>query len=182
LWAASGDGDTYRRRCEDILTHFADLADGDQTQWILRGCLAKPPSEQAQALIQPLAERPYRSDYKFGVYVKLAKGLADLRAARYAEAIQRSQDVLDVVDMHVPRLPEANRLLRRGLAAQCCFVRAICYHQLGQPAEAQRAFDQGIAYRESGAARHPDFGWWETLIADVLRQEAEGLLETSQRD
>ncbi|HVX13048.1 MAG TPA: serine/threonine-protein kinase [Pirellulales bacterium] len=175
LHAATGDLDGYRRTCAQMVEQFGDAADAQTAERTAKACLLMPDALSAADFdrVQELADRAITGTEKNGYYgfFAMAKGLADYRAGRYAEAIT----------WMVRSGPNANG---GNWDATKFAVLAMSRHRLGQIDEAQSA----LASAKACLAKMPDlakgqlFGagtWHDWLHAQILYREAEVLLKKS---
>jgi eukaryotic-like serine/threonine-protein kinase len=173
LHAARGDLDGYRRTCKGMLERFGDTDQPVRAERTVKACLLLP-----DGLGTPDADRVQKlalwavsgtEHDRLYYWFALAKGLADYRAGRHAEAIQWMERFpLNADGVHW----DATRFA----------VLAMAQHRLGR-AEGARAC---LAGAERTLGKMPDpakgqpleaTGWQDWLQARVLCREAQALLK-----
>ncbi len=172
LHAVDGDLEGYRRTCREMLEHFGDTDQPQTAERTAKACLLLPDALDAADFdrVQKLAERAVTGTAKdrFYRYFVLAKGLADYRAARHADAVKwLGQFPPNADGIHW----DATKLA----------VQAMAYHRLGraEDAEAALAKAKAIMAKMPNPAKGQPFeagNWHDWLHAQVLCREAEGLL------
>jgi hypothetical protein len=95
LHLEAGDVGGYRRACQELVKQFGDTDDPVIAERAAKACLLLPDALGAadSERVQRLAERAVTGTEEHGYYCffVLAKGLADYRASRYAEAVGRME-------------------------------------------------------------------------------------------
>jgi serine/threonine protein kinase/tetratricopeptide (TPR) repeat protein len=172
LHAARGDLDGYRRTCKGMLERFGDTDRPQPAERMVNACLLLPDALAAADAdrVQKLGLRAVSGTEhdRLFFWFALAKGLADYRAGRDAEAIQ-----------WVKRFP----LKADGVHwdATRFAILAMAYHRTGRPERAQTS----LARAKRILAKMPDpakgqplpWNWRDWLYARVLCREAEARLK-----
>jgi tetratricopeptide (TPR) repeat protein len=171
LGARAGDSHRYWRLCRQMLDRFRETNDPAIAGRTARYCLLLPSSGPEQEDADRLAKRavgvatgPLRH------WARAAKGLADYRAGRFADALaivekaQASADGGGAWDFQV--------------SGGC--VRAMALMRLGRRDEARAAQETASGLHRSNVqqatALDPGVPWTDLLICDVLHREAEVLI------
>jgi tetratricopeptide (TPR) repeat protein len=172
LHAARGDLDGYRRICKEVLERSGDTNQPQRAERIVRACLLLPGALGAADAdrVQKLALRAVGGTEHDRLYYwfALAKGLADYRAGRHAEAIRWMERFpLNADGAHW----DAHRFA----------VLAMSQHRLGRADKARAS----LAGAKRILAKMPDpakgqplpVDWHDWLHAQILCREAEALLK-----
>jgi tetratricopeptide (TPR) repeat protein len=173
LHAADGDVDGYRRTCRELLKRFGDAGQPQMAERTAKCCLLLPDAVSAADFdrVQKLAERAVTGTENNGYYrfFVLARGLADYRAGRHAEAVR-----------WLERFP----LQADGIHwdATKFAVLAMACQRLGRAEEAEAALAraQAILAKMPDPAQGRPFGprdFHDWLHARILCREAEELLK-----
>jgi eukaryotic-like serine/threonine-protein kinase len=173
LHAAAGNLAGYRRTCAQMVKQFGEATDAQTAERTAKACLLMPDVLSADDFdrVQRLAERAVTGTEKHGYYgyFAMAKGLADYRAGRYAEAIKWMQ-------LATPNVNGTH------WDATKFAVIAMAQHGLGHADEAAAA----LASAEAILTKMPDpvkgqlfraDDWHDWVHAQVLCREAEALLK-----
>src|SRR5262245_9063384 len=172
LLAWTEDQSAYRRHCAEMLQRFAEPTDPAIAERVAKACLLAPGAVADLKPVIRLADQAVAAtDHQYHAYFLLARGLAHYRAGEFDKALDRASKSIS----GNPRLI--------GLEVPAPRVVARSHHRLGQADEASKALDQArdimgqdwFPKLESG-----DLGeaWWhDWLICQILRREAEGLIE-----
>jgi serine/threonine protein kinase/Flp pilus assembly protein TadD len=175
LYAAASDVEGYRRACRELVNRFGDTDDPVSAERTAKACLLLPDALSAadSERVQKLAARAVTGTERHGFYgyFVMAKGLADYRAGRHADAVKGME-----------RFP-ANAKGGHWDAIKFA-VLAMAYQRLGRIEEAEAA----LAKAKAIVAKMPNpfqgrpFGgdWNDWIHAQVLCREAEndtGFLE-----
>jgi serine/threonine protein kinase/WD40 repeat protein/tetratricopeptide (TPR) repeat protein len=133
LFLRAGDHAGHRRWCEAMLKRFADTADPMLMERTAKVCLLSPRPPGDAALLTRLVDGALKkgSEHVYFKYFQTAKGLAELRASKYASAVDWLRKSL---------------VNRRSLqdAVTLCFL-AIAEGKNGNRAAAQKALDEAKA-------------------------------------
>jgi hypothetical protein len=172
LHAAEGDLEGYRRTCRAMLERFDDTDQPQTAERTAKACLLLSDALDAADFdrVQKLAERAVAGTEKdrFYRYFVLAKGLADYRAGRHADAVTWLQ-------RFAPNPAGAY------WDATAFGVLAMAQHSLGRAEEAQAS----LAKAKAILAKMPDpatgqpfeaGNWHDWLHAQTLCREADALL------
>jgi serine/threonine protein kinase/Flp pilus assembly protein TadD len=143
LHLEAGDVGGYRRACQELVKRFGDTDDAVIAEQTANACLMLPDALGAaeSERVQRLAERAVTGTEEHGWYrfFVVAKGLADYRAGRYAEAVRRMEQF--------PPSADGTHLDATKLA-----VLAMAYHGWGRAQEAEAA----LAKAKSILDKSPD--------------------------
>jgi tetratricopeptide (TPR) repeat protein len=173
LHAAVGDLEGYRRTCRGMLGRFGDAGQPQAAGRTARACLLLPGALDAADFdrVQRLAERAVTGTGKDPSYRSfvLAKGLADYRAGRHADAVTWLQRFA----------PDPNGAPSDATAFA---VLALAQHGLGRAEEARASLAGARAILTTmpdlAKGRPLDAGNWQDWVhAQVLGREAEALLK-----
>jgi WD40 repeat protein/serine/threonine protein kinase len=166
-----GDVEGYRRVCRAMLERFGGTQEPNVAERTAKTCLLMP---EAVADLQPvlkLAEQAVTKTEQHGDYrwFLVARGMADYRNGRFAEARDKLRGVLAM-----------------GSEARYCddtarLFLAMADHRLGHVDEARRALDEARALMEQQLPK-PDRegledGWDDWLRCQSARREAEQLID-----
>jgi serine/threonine protein kinase/Flp pilus assembly protein TadD len=143
LHLEAGDIGGYRRACQEMVKRFGDTDDPVIAERTAKACLLLPDALDAaeSERVQRMAERAVTGteEHRFYCFFVLAKGLADYRARRYAEAVRRMEQF--------PRRWDGTHWEATKLA-----VLAMAYHGWGRAQEAEAA----LAKAKSILDKSPD--------------------------
>jgi serine/threonine protein kinase/Tfp pilus assembly protein PilF len=173
LHAARGDREGYRRTCRGMLERFADTDQPQLAERMAKACSLLPDALDAADAdrVQKLALRAVTGTENDPLYYwfVLAKGLADYRAGRHAEAVKW-------LERYPPNADGAY------WDATKFAVLAMAQHSLGRATQAQASLAraQRIIAKMPDPAKGPPFAagdWHDWIHAQVLCREAEALLK-----
>jgi eukaryotic-like serine/threonine-protein kinase len=171
LYLRAGDVAGYRRACRAMLERFQNTQTPEVADRTAKTCLLLPDAVPDFDRVQKLADRAVSGTEKHPYYhwFVFAKGLAEYRAGRFAEAVKW-------LNRFGPNADGGHS------DASAFAVLAMAQDRLGQkqPAHAALHSAQTIfaAKRpDPGAGRPFDSGWYEWLHCEVFLREAEGLLK-----
>jgi WD40 repeat protein/tetratricopeptide (TPR) repeat protein len=157
LHLRAGSAAPYRQTCEALfqrLGRTTDPATAAGVVWIC--CLAPGATDNPKGVVE-LAERAVANEA--GSFELATLGAALCRAGRHDEA--------------VTRLREAIKTQQSGGLPEVWFLLALAHRHLNQPDKAREALEQGRAQQKKLGRQN----WQSRLGADLLRAEAEKLLE-----
>ncbi len=168
----AGDAEGYRRASREMMRRFGATTAPEVAAWVARACCLAPDSGVDFGRVAKLAERAVAGDEKhFGYrYAVLARGLAEYRAGRPAEAVKW-------LDRFGPVAGGGNR------EATAFAALAMAQHRVGRAEEAAAALARARAILKE---KMPDpaggrpFGppdWAEWVHAQILVREAEALVK-----
>jgi tetratricopeptide (TPR) repeat protein len=163
LHLQTGDRAGYRRICREMLERFGDSTNPFVEVQVLMTCLLMPDADADRDRVLKLADRAVNGDIKNRWFL-LCKALADYRAGRHAEAVQRLERLA----------PKPNRVWPSEASAFA--VLAMAQHCQGRRKDALAALDQA----ESIAAKLPGDNWSDWLHSQALLGEAENLLKPDE--
>ncbi len=131
-----GDQDAYRRICRELLDRFGQTDDPIVAERVLKTCVLVPVLARDQSTVQKLADRVVTGTDKhpFNPFFQLAKGIADFRAGRSAEAIERLERCLRYPFLAQPQHYTLTQLFL-----------SMAYQQTGRKDEARRTLEQARA-------------------------------------
>ncbi len=168
-----GDQETYRRICRELLDRFGQSDDPIVAERVLKACVLVPDLGLDQNVVQKLADRVVTGTDKHmsNPFFQLARGIADFRAGRPAQAIERLQRCLEYPSLAGPEHITLTRLFL-----------SMAYEQTGRKDEARRTFEQARAridaehenWKREGTAKG-NSDWLRSM--SVLR-EAQALIKT----
>jgi serine/threonine protein kinase/Flp pilus assembly protein TadD len=175
LQIRAGDLAGYRRVCQDMLKQFGDTRQPEVAERTAKTCLLVPDAVADLAPVLRLADRAVTGTEKssnFGYFV-LAKGLAEYRAGRNAEAVNWEE-----------RLSPGARNRDTDVAALA--VLAMAQHRLGRGQQALAALDKAEAIiakkmADPGAGRPLGRDWDDWMRCRILLDEAGKLLKKDSR-
>jgi tetratricopeptide (TPR) repeat protein len=176
LYRADDDAKGYARICRELIKRFGDTKDPVIAERTAKACLMLPDALSADDFdrVQKLAELAVTGTERHDLYkwFELAKGLADFRAGRDAEAVKWLE--------RIPANPDGFHFEATVFA-----ILSMAYQRLGRSEEANAALTKAktivakVPSQENGLAwgswRYGDIGSW--LHACILTREAEGLLK-----
>jgi tetratricopeptide (TPR) repeat protein len=163
-----GDADGYRRHCRELLRRFGDTQDPMIAERIAKLCSVLP--QEGGDLDWPLrlAGRAVDRTERHGLYPHFlaVKGFADCRARRYEESLDGLQKCEEL-------LP--NPLFK----AEAALFRTLALHHLRRGEEARRVLDRARELLDGEPGARADLGeiWFDWIMCQVLRREAEGLID-----
>jgi serine/threonine-protein kinase len=162
LCAFLGRDEAYRQARTALLERFADSPDHWTTaERDSLACLLLPPSEEELRRAAALADKAVAAGPKpphlDSAYAQFAKGLAEYRQGRFAQAI--------------PPLRESAALLPNRPGPR--LVLAMAQFQSGSPKEARQTLASAVRAYNWKAARADHVTAW---VSHVLRREAEALI------
>jgi tetratricopeptide (TPR) repeat protein len=174
LLAWTNDRSAFRQHCEEMLRRFADPTEPFIAERSAKVCLLMPDGLADIAPAVKLAEQAVKAtEHPYYRYFLMARGLAHYRAGEYAQAIDQTGKAV---------VAEARFW---GLNVPAHLVAAMSHHRLGQAEEARKAFGQAremMEQEEFPKLESGDVGagWHDWLICQILRREAEALLEAGK--
>jgi tetratricopeptide (TPR) repeat protein len=167
--AQMGNREAWRRICRGMLTRFGTTKNWAIAQQTAVCCLLLPGEAEDLKKVTEMLDRQSKDkpEAAIPVWFRLTRGMAEYRAGRFAEA--------------AGWLEKAGKLHPYG-QIQGGFLLAMIQHRREQ-AEAGRTLART---REFHVSMRPldqnDISWTQWLINDVLRREAEGLIENKTED
>ena len=165
LLLQTGDVEAYRMNCERALSLFSDASDPAVAEQIAKDCLTLPPPAASLGRLAKMADRavaagPANPSWPYYMFVK---GLAEYRQAHFAAALGWLQKV--TATGGVP-----------ARTAQAYATMAMAECRLGQTDAARTALAQGMKIAETELAQPGRIDWNDTIIAQSLLHEAQGLI------
>jgi tetratricopeptide (TPR) repeat protein len=166
------DIEGYRRVCGEMLARFGSTKESPiVAERTAKTCLLVPNAVDDLQPVLKLAEQVVTGTEQHGDYrwFLLARGMADYRAGRVADAIDRLQKVLS---------PGSEALYRDTTAH---LFLAMAHHQLGQADEARQALDEARTLIRQKFPKPDGEGlgtdWDEWLRCQIVLREAEQLID-----
>jgi tetratricopeptide (TPR) repeat protein len=170
-----GDLEGYRRVCREMLARFSRTDDPMIAERTAKTCLLVPDAVGDIGPVLDLADRAVTGTEQINVYdwFLLARGMADYRAGRIANAIDCLNKVLSL-----------NRETRYrsdwALPATAQLFLAMAHHRLGRVHEARHALNQATELMEQPCpfgyrCQFPGYPDW--LRFQLVRPEAERLVK-----
>jgi WD40 repeat protein/serine/threonine protein kinase/tetratricopeptide (TPR) repeat protein len=161
-----GDPDGYRRHCRELLRRFGDTQDPMIAERTAKLCLLRPEAGGDLGPALRLADRAVDGTERNTIYphYQAVKGFADCRAGRY----EQSLDWLKKAEEHLSHpIFKAEALLYQSLAL----------HALHRGDEARQVLDRARSVLDGEAGTQGDLDglWFDWIMAQVLRRDAEGL-------
>ena len=165
LLVQTGDVEAYRSLCERALSQFEGTTDPTVAERLAKDCLMLPPPAGSLEQFAKLADKavaagPTNSSWPYYMFVK---GLAEYRLGHSAGALEWLRKV--AAQEGVP-----------ARTAQAQATMAMAEYQLGQTNAARTALAQGITIAETELATPGRLDWNDTIIAQTLLHEAQGLI------
>jgi tetratricopeptide (TPR) repeat protein len=166
--AQLGNKQMYRRLCRDMLERFGTTDDPNIAEATAETCLVLPGVIEDSNKLAELSDRAVtkRPDNPVMAWCLLARGWADYRAGRWADGA---------------------RWLEKSLAnqppvyvqAEAHFLLAMTHQRRGQPEAARASMARAleITVRQVPTLEKSGGDWQNWLINNLLRREAEALLE-----
>ena len=172
IYLAAGDPQGFRAHCRQMLEQFGQTKDEEIAERTAMTCLLAPDAidlKSVESLIELAITRTEKhTNYR---YFTRAKGLAELRAGRPAEAIRWFNRFRPTVN---------DGPFGAGVFAAL----AMAHQALGNPGDARAALEKAKAIVKeqmpNPAQGRPFDAWHDWLHADILLREADGLLEGNQ--
>ncbi len=171
LWAWMEDQSAYRQHCAEMLRRFGEPTEPYIAERTAKACLLAPGAVADMKPVIRLADQAVAAtDHPYYAYFLLARGLAHYRAGEFDKALDRASKSI------APDPAPFN------LNVPAFLIVALSHHHLGQAAEARKALGQ--ARDIMGQESFPTIergelgdGWHDWLICQILRREAESLIE-----
>ena len=165
LLVQTGELGAYRTVCERALSQFEGTTDPTVAERLAKDCLMLPPPAGSLERLAKLADKavaagPTNSSWPYYMFVK---GLAEYRLGHSAGALEWLRKV--AAQEGVP-----------ARTAQAQATMAMAEYQLGQTNAARTALAQGITIAETELAKPGRLDWNDTIIAQTLLHEAQGLI------
>ena len=165
LLVQTGELGAYRTVCECALSQFEGTTDPTVAERLAKDCLMLPPPAGSLERLAKLADKavaagPTNSSWPYYMFVK---GLAEYRLGHSAGALEWLRKV--AAQEGVP-----------ARTAQAQATMAMAEYQLGQTNAARTALAQGITIAETELAKPGRLDWNDTIIAQTLLHEAQGLI------
>ena len=164
----------YRRVCREMLERFGSTSDPVIARSTLLSCLLVDDAIPDRRMLAPLLDQ-IRADpaARAQAWSRIAEGLHEYRAGRYAAALDSVRPLSEVKAPSSDIIP----------AALGCMIRALAHARLGQVAEARRQFataeatlNQAPSVFDPSSEGPLPANWPGWLRYYTLRREAEGLL------
>jgi tetratricopeptide (TPR) repeat protein len=159
LLLAGGDHAGYRRACVRLVQRFGRSEDDAVGRAVARACTLGPDAVPDLKTLLRQAERAVAASPRSAVELRRLAALL-YRTGQFEPALKRMQEVLA---LRGPERDPCDRLLL-----------AMLHQRLGHGAEARKALD------EAGREKPKDATWQRRTEYEVLRREAEGLLNGSK--
>jgi WD40 repeat protein len=189
--AAHGDMAAYQATCAAMLDRFRRVERAEEPTQVGMACSLAPHALTDPARPLALLEKAVQSDPEDGSALT-ALGAALYRAGRFEEALQRLNAAASASHFGAGWSEEVGR-------ACAGYWLALCHHRLGHAAEAQHSLEQAAHRFEAatqpttaGESRYVAFPypgwtgapppWWQRLQLQLLRREAEGLINPAHLD
>src|ERR1044071_7447906 len=179
-----GDSASYARHRREGLRQFTQPANPTIAAQIVLGALLSPiPATESESIMK-LADFAATATYgdKGLVLRQLAKGLADFRLGRFANApdwLARAE-----ASAKHPELIGWNHERQRNRSAAACLLQAMAQHRSFHSQEAQKLLARGkqIVQTELPENNCGDIGreWPDWIIAQIFLHQAEDLIEGHQ--
>jgi tetratricopeptide (TPR) repeat protein len=186
LRLAVNDVPGYRKACAELVQWGGPNPDPDRAAWIAWACVVVPDAGPDPARLLQLAERaavvaPKNRDSL------LTRGAALYRAGKWQEAAAVLEEGWATAGQK-PQTPQESSGRSAPQAfdetAYELFFLALAHHRLGHTDEARQWLDKGVRWIEQArlpktdqGADNPRFSWNRRVAHELLRREAEALLE-----
>lgn len=172
LQAFVGKWDGYQTLCATALDDFKDSDEPLILERLAKMCLFSKQGSSAMPSAIAVVDRAL-SETEFlavKVFVRLTKGIADLRAEKFDSAFEHFSYVIQT---GVPGSQEGHEII----VATAQLYSAIALHRLGRSPEAERHLEES----EQAIRTFPtNSGWWpDWMLASVVLEEAEELIARS---
>jgi serine/threonine protein kinase len=169
LRLASGDTPGYRRACREMLERFGQAAEPEIAERTAKMCLLAPDSAGENHRAQELARHAVTGTEKHPsyAYFLMAKGLAEFRAGRYPEVVERLNSFTQTSESW-------------SFEASALAILAMAQARLGKPDPARAALEKSQAIlklRKPPPDQRWTDNWHDWLHAQILCREAEHLLK-----
>jgi WD40 repeat protein/tetratricopeptide (TPR) repeat protein len=188
LRLAVNDLPGYRNACAGLLKWGGPNPNPDAAQWIAWACVLLPDAGADPARLVQLAERAALDAPKNRDSL-LVRGAALCRASKWAEAVAVLNDALAASRSAQVPAESSERSSPQafdGTNYEMLYL-AIAHHHLGHAAEARQWLDKGTRWMEEArlpktenGADNPNYHWARRVAHEVLRAEAERLLQTAK--
>jgi tetratricopeptide (TPR) repeat protein len=175
LWVWLNDRAAYRRHCEEMLRRWGETTNVVLAERTAKACLLAPDAVADMTPVFQLADRGVTGTEAHSAYrwFLLARGLAHYRAGEFDQALERLRKSV-----------APDRALFINAAG--LFITAMAHERLGQTTQAREALakgreileQEGVPTLESGELGP---GWHDWLNCQILRREAESLIEAGKR-
>jgi WD40 repeat protein/serine/threonine protein kinase/predicted Zn-dependent protease len=164
------DAEGYRRACREMLARFRDTDNPNVAERTAKTCLLVPDAVADLAPVVDLVGRATTGREQHGDYpwFLLCRGLADYRAGRFADAVDRLDRCLAA----------GGRAPYRDVLAH--LVLAMAHHKQGHADDARKALEKARALVDQGLPKPDKEGlgsdWHDWLHCRILQREAEALV------
>jgi Flp pilus assembly protein TadD len=171
LWAWLNDRSAYRQHCDEMLRRFGETTEAHIAERTSKASLLLPGAvADITSAVRLSDQAVMATDHQFHRYFLMARGLAHYRAGEFDKALDRAGRSITPEPAHF------------GLAVPAILVTAMSHHRLGQTDEGRKALGQAreiMERKEFPTVESGDVGnaWHDWLICQILRREAEDLIE-----
>ncbi len=172
LLLQTGELKEYRGVRARILNDYGNDSDPETAERMAKDCLVITPEESQLDTLGKMTDRAMAAGpaHRSWPYFEFAKGLFEYRRGHYPEAVDWLQKVL----------AQPNDIRR---TVQTYATLAMAQERQGQAEEARKNFEAGLALSKSRlptpSRDSVDGAWNDWVLAQVLMQEAAGLIQPS---
>jgi tetratricopeptide (TPR) repeat protein len=177
-----GDLELYRRHCHRQVSRFVQTDDPRVAERMTKDCLLLPSSGVNLEDIGRLAEKGVNLGRNHAAYhvdlpwFMMAKGLAEYRQGRYAEALTTLELALAEVSNLRPSDPG-----KAYVESHTRLVHAMTCYRLGRQAEARNSLEKAVEIKQNRLPQLTVHGlddyWPDWLYAHTLLREAQALFQ-----
>jgi WD40 repeat protein/Flp pilus assembly protein TadD/type II secretory pathway pseudopilin PulG/tRNA A-37 threonylcarbamoyl transferase component Bud32 len=181
---AVNDVPGYRRACDKLLRRYEQTPNRDPAFYAAWACVLIPDAVADAARPLQVAERALAQSPKTWAYL-LVRGAALYRAGRLEEAVKQLQEALAARQAEQASGQRSDDKVRNPFldCAYDLLLLTMAQQRLGNAHEARQALNQAIQWIEQPPPKtkvvgnHPAYSWGSRLTHQLLRREAEALLE-----
>jgi hypothetical protein len=165
-----GRPESYETLRGQMLERFGGTRDANEAERLAKDCMILPPAQSSLNRLATLADTALaagsaNSDWP---YFQFVKGLVEYRQGNFSQAVEPLESVIS-----------EGGVASRTVQAYC--VLAMTQYRLGEKAAARASIASGRELAEEKLASLKAGDWNDRIIAQLLLQEAEALIASSNK-